>query len=258
VKFTVLSLFPEILEGYFNASIMAKAVEKGLITYELINIRDFADDKHKTCDDAPYGGGAGMVLKAGPIAKAFDSLPNRNARNIYLSASGKKFDIRLAAELAEEKEIVFLCGRYEGIDQRAVDLYVNDEICIGDYVLSSGEVAALVCIDVIYRLREGIINRRSLEEESFEKGLLEYPHYTRPEVFNGIKVPEVLLSGHHAHIKKWRIGKQLQKTLQNRPELLRGALKDTEVYELYKKMRQEELNDGSFKNDRGRTEKRKC
>ncbi len=258
MKFTVLSLFPEILEGYFKASIMAKAVERGLITYELINIRDFAEDKHRTCDDAPYGGGAGMVLKPGPIAKAFDSLTNSSARSIYLSASGKKLDSRLASELAEEEEIVFLCGRYEGIDQRAVELYVNEEVCVGDYVLSSGEVAALVCIDVIYRLKEGIINRRSLEEESFENGLLEYPHYTRPEVFKGKNVPEVLLSGHHANIRDWRIRMQLKKTLQIRPELLRNALKDDEVHTAYKKMIEKELNDGPYTNHRGRTEKREC
>ncbi|MDC7225829.1 MAG: tRNA (guanosine(37)-N1)-methyltransferase TrmD [Spirochaetales bacterium] len=220
MKFTVLSLFPEILQGFFDSSIMAKAVERGTIDYELINIRDFAFDKHRTCDDAPYGGGAGMVMKAEPVAMALESVKSAGKKTVYMSPSGKLFNQKAAAELADEQEIVILCGRYEGVDQRIIDTYIDTEISIGDYVLSSGETAALVVIDAVYRLVDGVINSESLEEESFSGGLLEYPHYTRPEVFQGLKVPDILLSGHHARIQEWRHEKSLEKTRKNRPDLL--------------------------------------
>jgi tRNA (guanine37-N1)-methyltransferase len=199
---------------------MEKAVEKGLIQYELVNIRDFAHDRHRTCDDAPYGGGAGMVLKAEPLAEALDSVEAKSKRTIYPTPSGVRYNQVHAEKMAQEKEIVLICGRYEGIDQRIVDEYVDDEVCIGDYVISSGEVAALVVIDSIYRLCDGVITRESLEEESFQDALLEYPHYTRPETFRGIKVPEILLSGHHKKIEEWRLKKRLEKTKINRPDLL--------------------------------------
>lgn len=223
MKFTILSLFPEILEGFFNSSIMSKAVEKKLVEYNFINIRDYALDKHKNCDDTPYGGGAGMVMKAEPLAKALDSVDAGNLRTIYMSPSGKKLDQKLSLELSGEKEIVIICGRYEGIDQRIIDLYVDDEISIGDYVISSGEVASLVLVDSVYRLCDGVIARESLEEESFQNSLLEYPHYTRPEVFQGHAVPDILLSGHHAKIENWRLRKQLEKTMANRPDLLKDG-----------------------------------
>ena len=202
MKFTVLTLFPEILESYFKSSIMAKAVEKALIEYEIVNIRDFALNKHKNCDDYPYGGGAGMVLKPEPLALALDSVGAADKRTLYPSPSGKLFKQDYAADLSGEKELIIICGRYEGIDQRIIDSYVDDEICIGDYILSSGEVAALTVIDCVYRLLDGVISSDSLEEESFSNGLLEYPQYTRPEVFRNMKVPEVLMSGHHENIKK--------------------------------------------------------
>jgi tRNA (guanine37-N1)-methyltransferase len=220
MKFTVLSLFPEILSGFFNSSIMAKSQEKGLVSYRLINFRDFALDKHRTADDSPYGGGAGMVLKPDPIAAALESLGSGARRILYMSPSGKPFNQALAAELASESELVLICGRYEGLDQRIIDEYVDDEVSVGDYVLSSGETAALVVIDAVYRLLEGVINAESLKEESHCGGLLEYPHYTRPEIFHGRRVPEVLLSGNHAHIRKWRLEQSLQKTLLVRPDLL--------------------------------------
>ena len=220
MKFTVLTLFPEIVESFFKSSIMEKAVEKGIIEYELINIRDFAHDKHRTCDDAPYGGGAGMVLKAEPLADALDSVDALSKRTVFPTPSGVAYKQKLAEELAQEKEIVLICGRYEGIDQRIIDLYVDDEVCIGDYVISSGEISSLVVIDSIYRLCDGVITRESLEEESFQGSLLEYPHYTRPEVFRGKQVPDILLSGHHANIEKWRLEKRLEKTKKNRPDLL--------------------------------------
>ena len=152
----------------------------------LINIRDYAFDRHKTCDDAPYGGGAGMVMKAEPVALALDSVKSESARTVYMSPSGELFNQKLAAELSAEQELIILCGRYEGVDQRIIDAYIDTEISIGDYVLSSGETAALVVIDAVYRLIDGVISSESLEEESFAGELLEYPHYTRPEVFQGM------------------------------------------------------------------------
>ena len=221
MKFTVLSLFPEILEGFFQSSLMKKAVERGLIAVEFVNIRDFALDKHKTCDDIPYGGGAGMVLKPEPLAMALDSVGAGRKRTLYPTPSGRLFDQPTARELAKEDELVFICGRYEGIDQRIIDEYVDDELSIGDYVLSSGEIASLVIIDAVYRLREGVIKARSLEEESFSDGfLLEYPQYTRPEVFRDREVPEVLLSGHHKNIADWRRQQSFDKTKRLRPDLL--------------------------------------
>ncbi len=219
MKVSILTLFPDILEGYFSSSIMAKAVQKGLFDYSLINFRDFAVDKHRTCDDAPYGGGAGMVLKPEPLCEALDSINAAGKRVVFATPSGRRFDQAVAEDLAREDELVFICGRYEGLDQRIIDAYVTDELCIGDYVLSSGEVASLVVVDAVYRLREGIISAESLDEESFSDGLLEYPHYTRPEVFKGIKVPDILLSGHHENIRNWRLRKRLEKTLTNRPDL---------------------------------------
>lgn len=236
MKFTILSLFPEILEGFFRSSIMSRAVKKNLIEYEFINIRDYAFDKHKNCDDTPYGGGAGMVMKAEPLAKALDSVNAGNLRTVYMSPSGKKLDQNLALELSGEEEIVIICGRYEGIDQRIIDLYVDDEISIGDYVISSGEVASLVLVDSVYRLCDGVITRESLEEESFQNSLLEYPHYTRPEVFQGLKVPDILLSGHHAKIVNWRMKKQLEKTKVNRPDLLKTGLLTVEAEKLLNEM----------------------
>jgi tRNA (guanine37-N1)-methyltransferase len=198
---------------------MAKAVEKGLIEYSLINIRDFALDKHKTCDDAPYGGGAGMVLKPEPLAAALDSIGGSLKRVIYPSPSGIKFDQNQAERLAGYDELVFVCGRYEGIDQRIIDLYIDEEISIGDYVISSGEISTLVIIDSVYRLLEGVISSESLLEESFTNGLLEYPHYTRPADFRGLDVPDVLLSGNHAKIDEWRNNKRILKTRENRPDI---------------------------------------
>ena len=220
MKITILTLFPEIIAVYFNNSIMLKAVEKGLIDFNIVNIRDFAKDKHKTCDDYPYGGGAGMILKPEPLFDALDSVFASNIRTIYPSPSGRIFDQAYAKELSGEKELIFICGRYEGIDQRVIDRYVNDEICVGDYILSSGEIASLVIIDSVYRLLDGVISSSSLEEESFERGILEYPQYTRPAEFNGLKVPDVLLSGHALNIKNWRLEKSLEKTKKYRPDLL--------------------------------------
>ncbi|MFP4510097.1 MAG: tRNA (guanosine(37)-N1)-methyltransferase TrmD [Spirochaetaceae bacterium] len=216
---TVLTLFPEIIEGYLSTSIMAKAREKGIVTVDTVNIRDYSTDRHRSCDDAPYGGGPGMVMSPQPIADAMNAVDVRSARTVYVTPSGRPFTQAMARQLAGEQRLVILCGRYEGVDQRIIDTYVDDEISVGDYVLSSGEVAALVLIDAVYRLVDGVISGDSLLEESHEDGLLEYPHYTRPEEFNGLRVPEVLLSGHHARIQEWRMQKRLEKTAEMRPDL---------------------------------------
>lgn len=239
MKFHVLTLFPEIPRAFFESSIMAKAVEKEIIAYELVNIRDFAFDKHKTCDDSPYGGGAGMLMKTEPLKRALDSVKSKKKRVIYVTPSGKPFTQKLAYELSKEKDLVLVCGRYEGIDQRIIDSYVDDEISIGDYVLSSGEVAATVIIDAVYRLVEGVISKESLEEESFSDGLLEYPQYTRPEVFESMKVPDILLSGHHENIRKWRLKKRLAKTMAVRPDLLVQARRDGKITSEAEKMIEE-------------------
>jgi len=223
MNFDVVTLFPEIVEPFFTNSIMAKSVDAGSISYNLVNFRDWAIDRHKTCDDAPYGGGAGMVIKPEPLGSALEAINAKHKRVIYPTPSGKPFTQQYAAELSKEEDLVIICGRYEGIDQRIIDMYVDDEICIGDYVISSGEVAALVIIDAVYRLLDGVISGESLVEESFTDGLLEYPHYTRPETYCGINVPAILLSGHHARIDQWRMRKRLEKTLLNRPELLEVA-----------------------------------
>ena len=239
MKFTVLTLFPEIPRAFFETSIMARAVEKGIIAYDLVNIRDFAFDAHRTCDDKPYGGGAGQLLLAEPLGRALDSVEAYKKRVIYVTPSGRPFTQRKAQELSRNSELVLVCGRYEGIDQRIVDLYVDDEISIGDYVMSSGELAATVIVDSVYRLVENVITPESLAEESYSGGLLEYPQYTRPGVYRGLEVPEVLLSGNHEHIRKWRLRKRLEKTLRNRPELIANARLSGELGEEAEKMIEE-------------------
>lgn len=223
MRFTVLSLFPGILRAYFESSIMSRAIARGIISCNLVDIRDFASDKHRTCDDVPYGGGAGQLMLAEPLSAALKSVEAYKKRVVYVTPSGKPFTERKAEELSREEEIVFICGRYEGIDQRIADAYVDDEICIGDYVMSSGEVAAMAVIDTVYRLVDGVISADSLKEESFCRSLLEYPQYTRPAVFEGMEVPEVLLGGNHEAIRRWRLRKSVEKTLANRPILIDAA-----------------------------------
>lgn len=222
MKIDVLSLFPGILEGFFTSSIMARAVERGLVSYSLNDIRDYATDKHHKCDDQIFGGGAGMLMLPAPVSAALEAVDAKNARVIYVTPGGRMFNQAYARELATEERLVILCGRYEGVDQRIIDTYVSDEISIGNYVLSSGETAAMVIVDAVYRLIPGVITGESLDEESFEGGLLEYPQYTRPAVYDSMKVPDVLVSGHHANIVKWRMKKRLEKTLLYRPDLLQG------------------------------------
>ena len=219
MKFDVLTLFPEMFEP-LNSSIIGRAKEKNLIEINLINIRDFSKDKHKKVDDTPYGGGAGMVMMPDVVYDAYKSIKDENAKVIYMSPQGKKLTQKKVEELAKNKHLIILCGHYEGIDQRVIDKIVDEEISIGDYVLTGGELPAMVLIDSVSRYSDGVITKESTNEESFTNGLLEYPQYTRPEVFEGEKVPEVLLSGHHANIEKWRKEKSLEITDKKRPDLL--------------------------------------
>ena len=220
MKFDCLTLFPEMFEA-LNQSIIGRAKEKNLIEINLINIRDFSKDKHKKVDDTPYGGGAGMVMRADVVYDAYKSVQNENAKVIYLTPQGKKLDQKKVEELSKEKHLILLCGHYEGIDQRVIDKIVDEEISIGDYVLTGGELPAMVLIDSVSRYVEGVLSEGSTNEESFSQGLLEYPQYTRPETFEGVKVPEILLSGHHENIKKWREEKSLENTKLKRPDLLK-------------------------------------
>ncbi len=219
MKFDVLTLFPEMFE-ILNQSIIGKAIEKDLIDIHLINIRDFSKDKHKKVDDTPYGGGAGMVMKPDVVYDAYQSIKDRNAKVIYMSPQGKPLNQDKVEELSKENHLIILCGHYEGIDQRVLDKIVDEEISIGDYVLTGGEIPAMVLIDSVSRYVEGVLKEDSIKEESFSNGLLEYPQYTRPEVFEGMKVPEILLSGHHENIEKWRKEKSLEITKKKRPDIL--------------------------------------
>lgn len=219
MKFDVLTLFPEMFEP-LKSSIIGKAIEKKLIDINIINIRDFSEDKHKKVDDTPYGGGAGMVMKPDVIDRAYQSIDGENARVIYMSPQGKPLNQKKVEILSKESHIVLLCGHYEGIDQRILDKIVDEEISIGDYVLTGGEIPAMVLIDSVSRYIDGVLNQDSIWEESFSNGLLEYPQYTRPEIFDGKSVPEILLSGHHEKIKQWRKEKSLEITKIKRPDLL--------------------------------------
>ena len=222
MKFDILTLFPEMFDP-IKQSIIGKAIEKKLIEINTINIRDFSKDKHKKVDDTPYGGGAGMVMMPDIVYDAYNSIQNRkNAKVIYLSPKGNVLNQKKVESLSKQEHIILLCGHYEGIDQRVIDEIVDEEISIGDYVLTGGELPAMVLIYSVSRYVEGVLKQDSIKEESFSNGLLEYPQYTRPEVFLDKKVPEVLLSGHHENIKKWREQKSLEITKQNRPDLLKN------------------------------------
>lgn len=220
MNFDVLTLFPEMFDS-LKSSIIGRAQEKNLININLINIRDFSKDKHKKVDDTPYGGGAGMIMKPDVIYDAYDSIQDKNAKVIYMSPQGQKLTQKKVCELANEKHLIILCGHYEGIDQRVIDEIVDEEISIGDYVLTGGELPAMVLIDAVSRYSDGVITKESTVEESFTNGLLEYPQYTRPEVFRGVRVPEILLSGHHENIEKWRKEKSLEVTKNKRPDMLK-------------------------------------
>lgn len=219
MKFDVLTLFPEMFDS-IKQSIIGKAIEKNLIDINIINIRDFSKDKHKKVDDTPYGGGAGMVIRPDVVYDAYTSIKDEKAKVIYMSPQGTVLNQKKVIDLSKEQHLILLCGHYEGIDHRVLDEIVDEEISIGDYVLTGGELPAMVLIDSVSRYVEGVISEQSTSEESFSNNLLEYPQYTRPEIFNGVKVPDVLLSGHHENIRKWREEKALEVTYKKRPDLL--------------------------------------
>jgi tRNA (guanine37-N1)-methyltransferase len=233
-KVTVLTLFPELFPGALGASLTGKALEKGLWTLETVNIRDFADDRHKTVDDTPAGGGSGMVMKPDILGRAMEyALSDKKAKIIYLSPRGRPLTQSWAKALAQEEHLVLLCGRYEGVDQRVLDEWDIEELSIGDYVLTGGEIPAHVLIDVCVRLQEGVLgDMESLNEESFSNGLLEYPQYTRPQTWKNRQIPEVLVSGDHEKVKRWRLSQSETLTKDRRPDLWLNYLsKEGKYYE---------------------------
>lgn len=220
MKITILTLFPEMFAP-LTSSIIGRACNEGKLEIKIVDIRDYTEDKHKKCDDYPFGGGAGMVMMAQPVGSAIEAVdPDHTARRIYLSPKGQTFKQEKVYELVSYDHIVLLCGHYEGIDQRAIDLFVDEELSIGDYVLTGGELAAMVVADAAARYVDGVLSPESLVQESFSENLLEYPHYTRPVEYRGLRVPEVLRSGNHAEIDKWRREQSLAVTKKNRPDLL--------------------------------------
>lgn len=230
MRFDVLTLFENQVEHFFNFSIMGNAIKAGHISVHATNIRDFTTDKHRVTDDYPYGGGCGMVLKPDPVFKAVEwvkaqcALENTKRKTVLLSASGKLFNQNMAHEYAKLSQLILICGHYEGVDERVAQHLVDEELCIGDYVLTGGEPAACVVIDAVARCIPDVLGSpESIHSESFSDGVLEYPHYTRPEEFCGYKVPEVLLSGHHKNIQQWRRNKAIEKTCRVRPELLQNV-----------------------------------
>ena len=248
MNFHILTLFPEMVMGGLGVSITGRAMEKGVIAVNAVNIRDYSKDKHRHVDDAPYGGGAGMVMQPGPVVDAYEDLCGRllkRPRVIYMTPQGKVFNQKIAQELAKEEDLVFLCGHYEGIDERALELICTDFLSVGDYVLTGGELPAMVMIDCISRLIPGVLNNEvSAEVESFHDNLLEYPQYTRPEIYREMSVPQVLLSGHHKNIQEWRRQQSIRRTLERRPDLLEGAelsRKEAEYLEALRRENQENL-----------------
>lgn len=221
MKITVLTLFPDFFSAFQSESIIGRAIEMGKVEIVIRDIRDYCYDKHKQADDMPFGGGAGMVMKPEPL---FRALADCSGKVIYTSPQGEKFSQKMALDLSEESELVIIAGHYEGIDERVIEEKVDMEISIGDYVLTGGELPAMVMMDSIIRLLPGVIRKESYENDSFFQGLLDYPQYTRPADYEGCKVPEVLLSGHHKKIEEWRFYQSVKRTLERRPDLLQGRV----------------------------------
>lgn len=263
MNFYIMTLFPEMVMDGLNTSIIGRAVNKGLLSIEALNIRDYAFNKHHSVDDYPYGGGAGMLMQAEPVYQCYDALARqirerkageersgeqpdveygkKRTRVIYLSPQGKTFNQSMAEEFAQEEDLVFLCGHYEGIDERVLEEIVTDYVSIGDYVLTGGELPAMIMIDAISRLVPGVLhNDVSAEFESFQDNLLEYPQYSRPEVWHDKKVPEILMSGHHANIEKWRREQSVIRTAKNRPDLLEKAELTKKELELVKSLSEQQ------------------
>ena len=229
MQFHILTLFPEMVENGLQTSILGRAIQKGLIGIHAVNIRDYTQDKHNKVDDYPYGGGAGMLMQAQPVYDAWKAVAKpaegkKPVRVLFMSPQGKTFSQEMARELAQEEELIFLCGHYEGIDERVIEEIVTDPVSIGDYVLTGGELPALVIMDAVSRLVGGVLhNEDSAEFDSFHDNLLEYPQYSRPEVWRDKAVPPILMSGHHANVEKWRREQSLIRTLERRPDLLENA-----------------------------------
>lgn len=227
MRFYVLTLFPEMIKGGLGHSIIKRGEDNGIIEVIPIDIRDFSKDKHRHVDDYPYGGGAGMVMQPQPIYDAYCSIKDKLASNtpvLYMSPQGRVYDQKMAEELAKLDDLVILCGHYEGVDERVIEEIVTEEVSVGDFVLTGGELPAMAVIDSVARLIDGVLNKEESHiDETFSKGLLEYPQYTRPPVFNGKGIPEVLLSGHHGKVAEWRHEKSLERTLKKRPDLLETA-----------------------------------
>ena len=246
MNFHVLTLFPEMIMNGLETSILGRAAAKGIVSFEAVNIRNYTLERHGKVDDYPYGGGAGMVMQAEPIYRAYAALVEKigkKPRVIYMTPQGQTFNQSIAEDLAKEEDLVFLCGHYEGVDERVLEMIATDYLSAGDYVLTGGELPAMMMIDCISRLVPGVLNNNvSAEFETFHDNLLEYPQYTRPEVFMGKKVPDILLSGHHANVEKWRREQSIIRTLKNRPELLEDAvLSKKEQKFLDELLRQQEL-----------------
>lgn len=242
MKFYILTLLPGYFEGPFREGVLGKAVKRGDIRIEIVNIRDFADDPHRTVDDVPYGGGEGMVLKPEPIVKAIESIKDekKNQRVIALTPAGKLLNQEMVKELSKFEEIIIICGRYEGIDERVLEHFCDEWISIGDYILTGGEAAAVVLVETVSRLIPGVVgNPACVEDESFSRGLLDYPQYTRPACFRNYRVPDVLLSGNHKEIRKWRMEKRIERTLKRRPEIIRKDLLTQEEIEILNKLKKE-------------------
>ena len=221
MKIQILTIFPDVCRSVFNESILKRACEKNLATLEAVDLRRWTNDRHRTVDDAPYGGGPGMVMKIEPIDQALSEMRSPSSKVILMSPQGRRFSDQIARELAHETDLIFLCGHYEGIDQRVSDHLIDDEISIGDYVLTSGVLPALVITDAVVRLIPGVLgDDQSAEQDSFAEGILDHPHYTRPSEYKGWKVPDVLLSGNHKAIAEWRKETALATTLQRRPDLI--------------------------------------
>ena len=218
MRISVLTLFPELFDRFFTMSIVGRSVERGIVTADLVQIRDYSTDTHRHVDDTPFGGGAGMVMKCQPVFDALASVRTPESHVVLLSASGKPYTQEKAHELAAKPHLIFLCGHYEGMDERIASV-CDEEISIGDYVLTGGELGAMVIADSVIRLLPGVIRESSISEESYENGLLEYPQYTQPAEYEGMRVPDVLLSGHHENIRKWRLTQSLLKTREKRPDL---------------------------------------
>ncbi len=244
MKVDVLTLFPEMMDGVFRSSILGKAQEKDIVSLNAVNFRDYSGNKHSTVDDTPYGGGGGMVLKPDPIFSAVEDLLSQTSaapRIILMCPQGETFTQQKAEELSAEEHLIFICGHYEGYDERIREHLVTDELSIGDYVLTGGELPAMVVIDSVVRLLPGVLgNETSALTDSFSTGLLEYPHYTRPAEFRGWKVPDILLSGHHANIEIWRREQALKRTLQRRPDLLDKMILSDQDRKVIKRLQQEQ------------------